>query len=228
MTEEHELMLSHEREPLGHGRKLAAVVLILFPPALGFLYVWLFGVNVVFGDEWRLAILFEKPNLARLWVQLNEHRIFIPKVVILSLGNLTKWNTVVEMYVTQTLLLVTLFVLFVSFDGSIRSGWKLILLAPVAFLVFSLRQAETMLMGLLVQFVLVLTFAVLAFYSLRALGRDTSRRLLFPAALASATLASLSSAQGLLVWPVGLCSCSSVSRGGGQSGSSLGPGASSE
>jgi hypothetical protein len=51
--------------------------------------------------------------------------------------------------------------------------------------------------------VLVLTFAVLAFYFLRALGRDTSRKLPFLAALASATLASLSSAQGLLVWPVG-------------------------
>src|SRR5215208_5646885 len=149
MTEEHELMLTNEREPLGRGRKLAAVVLILFAPALGFLYVWLFGVNVVFGDEWRSAILFDKPNLARLWVQLNEHRVFIPKVVILSLGSLTKWNTVAEMYVTQTLLLVTLLVLFVSFDGSIRSRWKLILVTPVAFLVFSFRQGATMLMGLL-------------------------------------------------------------------------------
>lgn len=204
MTEEQEQMLTNGQEPFGRGRKLAAVVLLLFPPALGFLYVWLFGVNVVYGDEWRIAILFDKPNLARLWVQLNEHRIFIPKVVILSLGSLTQWNTVAEMYVTQTLLLVTLFVLFVAFDGSIRSRWKLTLVAPVAFLVFSFRQGATMLMGLLMQFVLVLTFAVLAFYFLRALGCDTSRKLLFPAALASAALASLSSAHGLLVWPVGL------------------------
>jgi hypothetical protein len=166
--------------------------------------VWLFGVNVVYGDEWRLAILFDKPSLARLWVQLNEHRIFIPKVVILSLGSLTKWNTVVEMYVTQALLLTTLFVLFVAFDGSIRSKWRPVLFAPVAFLVFSLRQGATMLMGLLMQFVLVLAFAVLAFYFLRVVGRNTSRGLPFAAALAGATLASLSSAQGLLVWPVGL------------------------
>jgi hypothetical protein len=166
--------------------------------------VWLFGVNVVYGDEWRLAILFDKPSLARLWVQLNEHRIFIPKVIILSLGSLTKWNTVVEMYVTQALLLTTLFVLFVVFEGSIHSKWMPVLFAPVAFLVFSLRQGATMLMGLLMQFVLVLTFAVLAFYFLRVLGRNTSRGLPFAAALAGATLASLSSAQGLLVWPVGL------------------------
>ena len=204
VTEDQEQMLADGQGTFGRGRRLAAVVVLLFPAALGSLYVWLFGVNVVYGDEWRLAILFDKPNLARLWVQLNEHRIFVPKVVILSLGSLTKWNTVVEMYVTQVLLLTTLFVLFVAFDGSIRSRWKTVLVAPVAFLVFSLRQGATMLMGLLMQFVLVLTFAVLAFYFLRVLGRNTSRRLLFPAALAGATLASLASAQGLLVWPVGL------------------------
>jgi hypothetical protein len=204
LTEEQEQMLADGQETFGRGRRLAAVVVLLFPPALGFLYVWLFGVNVVYGDEWRLAILFDKPSLARLWVQLNEHRIFIPKVIILSLGSLTKWNTVVEMYVTQALLLTTLFVLFVAFEGSIHSKWRPVLFAPVAFLVFSLRQGATMLMGLLMQFVLVLTFAVLAFYFLGVLGRNTSRGLPFAAALAGATLASLSSAQGLLVWPVGL------------------------
>src|SRR5215211_6075427 len=205
LTEEQKQMLTDGQGTFDRGRRLAAVVVLLFPPALGSLYVWLFGVNVVYGDEWRFAILFDEPNLARLWVQLNEHRIFVPKVVILSLGSLTKWNTVVEMYVTQTLLLTTLFVLFVAFDGSIRSRWKTVLVAPVAFLVFSLRQGATMLMGLLMQFILVLTFAVLAFYFLSVLGRNTSRRRLsFAAALAGATLASLSSAQGLLVWPVGL------------------------
>jgi hypothetical protein len=203
--EEQKQMLTDGQGTFGRGRRLAAVIVLLFPPALGFLYVWLFGVNVVYGDEWRLAILFDKPNLARLWVQLNEHRIFVPKVVILSLGSLTKWNTVAEMYVTQTLLLTTLLVIFVAFDGSIRSRWKPVLVVPVAFLVFSLRQGATMLMGLLMQFILVLTFAVLAFYFLSVLGRNTShRRLLFPAALVGATLASLSSAQGLLVWPVGV------------------------
>jgi hypothetical protein len=204
LTEEQEQMLADGQETFGRGRRLAALTVLLFPPALGFLYVWLFGVNVVYGDEWRLAILFDKPSLARLWVQLNEHRIFIPKVIILSLGSLTKWNTVVEMYVTQALLLTTLFVLFVAFEGSIHSKWRPVLFAPVAFLVFSLRQGATVLMGLLMQFVLVLTFAVLAFYFLRVLGRNTSRGLPFAAALAGATLASLSSAQGLLVWPVGL------------------------
>ena len=130
---------------------------------------------------------------AHLWVQLNAHRIFVPRVLILLLGTVTKWNTVAEMYVTQTLLLVTLLVLFVAFNGSIRSRHRLLLFAPVSFLVFSLRQAEVMLLGLLMQFALVLAFAVLAFYFLQALrGENPWSKLAFPAALASATLATLS------------------------------------
>jgi len=144
MTEKYESKRTSERTPLGRRSRLSAGVLILLPPTLGYLYVRLFGVNVVYGDEWRIASLFDKLasdelKLAHLWTQLNEHRIFIPKVVILSLGNLTKWNTVAVMYVTQTLFLVTLFVLFVAFDGSIRSRYQLLLFAPVSFLVFSLR-----------------------------------------------------------------------------------------
>jgi hypothetical protein len=209
MTEERDGKGSGAREFLYRGSKLAAGVLILLPPVLGYLYVYLFGVNVVYGDEWRIVTLFEKLasgelKAAHLWAQLNAHRIFVPRVLILLLGTFTKWNTVAEMYVTQTLLLVTLLVLFVAFDGSIRSRHRLLLFAPVSFLVFSLRQAEVMLLGLLVQFALVLAFAVLAFYFLQALrGENPWSKLAFPAALASATLATLSSAQGLLVWPVG-------------------------
>lgn len=209
MTEESESKLISERGALSRLSRLAAVVLILLPAALGYLYVYLFGVNVVYGDEWRIVNLFDKLasdklKLAHLFAQLNDHRIFVPRVIILSLGSLTRWNTVAEMYLTQTLLLVTLFVLFVAFSGSIRSRSHLLLFAPVSFLVFSLRQAETMLMGLLMQFVLVLTFAVVAFYFLQVLRRKPSSKLAFPAALVSATLAALSSAQGLFVWPVGL------------------------
>jgi hypothetical protein len=59
-------------------------------------------------------------------------------------------------------------------------------------------------MGLLMQFALVLAFAVLSFHFLHVLRERPFGKLAFPAALISATLASLSSAHGLLVWPVGL------------------------
>jgi hypothetical protein len=190
--------------------RLGSWVLILLPPTLGFLYVRFYGVNVAYGDQWRIAQLFGKLysgtlDFADLWNQLNEHRILLPRVVMLLLGHLTRWNNVAEMYATQALLLIVLVILLLAFRRDVGSGPKLLFFVPVAFLVFSFRQAETMLMGLLMQFALVLAFAVLSFHFLHVFSRDRPfGKFAFPAALISATLASLSSAHGLLVWLVGL------------------------
>ena len=188
---------------------LACLALIFLPVGLGFLYVRLYGVNVVYGDQWRIAQLFGKLysgklDFADLWQPLNGHRILLPRVVMLLLGHFTKWNNVAEMYATQALLLIVLVILLLAFRRDVGSGPKLLLFVPVAFLVFSFRQAEIMLMGLLMQFALVLVFAVLSFHFLHLLRERRVGKFAFPAALISATLASLSSAQGLLVWPAGL------------------------
>ena len=189
--------------------KLVGLVLVVLPVGLGFLYVRLYGVNVAYGDQWRIAQLFGKLysgtlDFADLWNPLNEHRILLPRVVMLLLGHFTKWNNVAEMYVTQALLLIVLIILLLAFRREVGSGPKFLFFVPVAFLVFSFRQAEIMLMGLLMQFALVLAFAILSFYFLHVLRERPFVKLAFPAALISATLASLSSAHGLLVWPVGL------------------------
>jgi hypothetical protein len=191
-------------------------LLVLLPAVFGLLYVRSFGVNVAVGDQWRVAHLFGKLasgtlGFADLWNQLNEHRILVPRIVILFLGRLTEWNNVAEMYATQVLLLVVVLAFLRAFRSDVGTGPRFFFFIPVPFLVFSFRQSETMLMGLLVQFALVLVFAVLAFYSLRGLrartpsaGSFSVARLAFPLAVLSATLSSLSSAHGLLVWPVGL------------------------
>ena len=191
-------------------------LLVLLPAVFGLLYVRSFGVNVAVGDQWRVAQLFGKLasgtlGFADLWNQLNEHRILVPRIVILFLGRLTEWNNVAEMYATQVLLLVVVLAFLRAFRSDVGTGPRFFFFIPVPFLVFSFRQSETMLMGLLVQFALVLVFAVLAFYSLRGLharapsaGPFSVARLAFPLAVLSATLSSLSSAHGLLVWPVGL------------------------
>lgn len=81
----------HANESLSRVARLGSWVFILLPPTLGFFYVRLFGVTVAYGDQWRIAHLFGKLSsgtltLAPLWNQLNEHRIFVPRVVMLSLG----------------------------------------------------------------------------------------------------------------------------------------------
>jgi hypothetical protein len=191
------------------GRVVAIVswLLILIPAALPYLCVRAFGVNVVFADAWDMVLVFHKffsgrLTFADLYAQHNEHRMFFPKGAELLLGLLTRYNNVAEMYVVVSCFLITAAVLLVAFGREI--GLPLIFFVPVALLIFSFRQYENMLFGFQISFAFTQTFGVLALYLLSSSSRDNFGAYAFAAALGSATIASFSTAQGLLVWPAGL------------------------
>lgn len=194
--------------PLDYVIGLVSCLLILTPPALSVLYIRTFGVSVVFGDAWSMPLLFDKwysgtLGVSDLFHQHNEHRIVFPEGVELLLGLVTKYDNVVEMYLIQACLLVTLGILLLAFRDNIKSAW-LLLFVPVSFLVFSFRQYENMLSGYQICFAFAQTFGVLALFLLYVLGRRRFNNLAFSGALISATIASYSELQGLFVWPVGL------------------------
>src|ERR687897_18750 len=194
----------------GTFRLILAVVswlFVLIPAALPYLYVRAFGVNVVFADAWDMVLVFRKFSSGRLtfadlYAQHNEHRMFFPKGAELLLGLLTRYNNVAEMYVVVSCFLITAAVLLVAFRREI--GLPLIFFVPVALLIFSFRQYENMLWGFQISFAFTQTFGVLALYLLSSSGRSNFGAYAFAAALGSATIASFSTAQGLLVWPAGL------------------------
>jgi hypothetical protein len=194
----------------GTFRRILAVVpwfFVLIPAALPYLYVRAFGVNVVFADAWDMVLVFRTFSSGRLtfadfYAQHNEHRMFFPRVAELLLGLLTRYNNVAEMYVVVSCFLITAAVLLVAFRREI--GLPLIFFVPVALLIFSFRQYENMLFGFQINFAFTQTFGVLALYLLYSSSRDNFRAYAFAAALGSATIASFSTAQGLLVWPAGL------------------------
>ena len=193
----------------GTFRCVAASVswlLVLIPAVLPYLYVRAFGVNVVFADAWDMVLVFHKffsgrLTFADLYAQHNEHRMFFPKGAELLLGLLTRYNNVAEMYVVVSCFLITAVVLLVAFRREI--GLPLIFFVPVALLIFSFRQYENMLWGFQISFAFTQTFGVLALYLLSS-SRGNFGAYAFAAALGSATIASFSTAQGLLVWPAGL------------------------
>jgi hypothetical protein len=191
------------------GRVVAGVswIFVLIPAALPYFYVRAFGVNVVFADAWDMVLVFRKffsgrLGFADLYAQHNEHRMFFPKVAELLLGLLTRYNNVAEMYLIASCFVATAAVLVLAFRREI--GLPLLYFVPVALLVFSFRQYENMLFGFQINFAFTQTFGVLALYLLYYSNRDGFRAYAFVAALGSATVASFSTAQGLLVWPAGL------------------------
>ncbi|MGW8258021.1 MAG: hypothetical protein ACWGMZ_11085 [Thermoguttaceae bacterium] len=186
-----------------------AYVLILTAVLSGFLYVHAYGVNMIRLDEWDiLPVLREqysegKLTAASFWEQHNEHRIFFPKLAILGLGLLTNGNVVANMYFEEMLMAGSLAVFIFAFRKQFTSGASILLMAPMAFLFFSLRQYQNMLWGVQIIFAM-LVFAVLCAFL--ALSRITDKRYLamFVGAIVSATVASFSMIEGLLAWPIGL------------------------
>jgi len=126
-----------------------------------------------------------------------------PKGVELLLGGITKYDNVAEMYLIEGCFFVTLVILLLAFRDSIATRHWLLLFVPVSLLIFSLRQHQNMLFGFQINFAFTQTFGVLSLFLLYVLGHSSLKKLAFVAALGSATVASFSTAQGLLVWPVG-------------------------
>lgn len=199
---------------LGGGEKrlsgvarVVAYALIFLPAVLAYLYVYLFGVDVPFGDVWTMVDRFDEWSLGTLsfhdlWVQHFEHRMFFTRSLLLALGLVTHFSNFGGMYLTVTLFLVTLIVLLLAFRKSVGAG--LLLFVPVSVLVFNLEQYFNIFHAFQASFALAQAFGVLAFYLIYVATREGFKPLAFAAALASGVVATFSFSAGLFVWPAGL------------------------
>jgi len=181
------------------------------PLVVDITYVYLFGVNMPWMDQFNFVPLLGKPLPEVFWshqffLQHNEHKMYFPRFIMILLGHLTKYNVVAEMYFIQLLLLGSLGILWLELRRHFSdrlNGKLLIWFLPVPFLVFSLRQHVNLLFGFQIQQACVLLLGLLCFFLIERLGDGPARRWgVFSAAIFSAFLVSFSSAGGLLVWPV--------------------------
>jgi len=190
--------------------------LMALPMAWGALLVWLFGVNQVFWDEWRVVEMLKAfrdsgIDWSALFSQHNEHRFVLPRIVLMASGLLTGYNTVIQMYIGQAVVLAT-YLLYLGYlrqandreRPGLPANWRqgAVVLA-VGLAGYNTKQYENFLMGFQVGFLLVLFFAVAAFYAFSRTLSGASRRY-DVLAIVAGVAASLSVMHGLLVWPVGL------------------------
>ena len=183
---------------------LAGLALVALAALVAYDFVRTFGVDVPAMDEWalvRLFALWKQGTLAfaDLWQQHNEHRVLFPKVVMLLFADATAFNSKQLMYGSWLGLTVAASLLLA--DGVRQRGGRALLeLAPVAWLLLSLRQWENLLWAWQIQIVMCV-LGVIA--TTLALARVPSGRWM-GAGMASAVLASFSFANGILIWPAGL------------------------
>lgn len=210
VIEKPKLQLMYQRLVLKFTPKVRfylIILLMIFPALLCFAFIKIYGVNVVFWDQWELVPLFDKMytghlTFADLFAQHNEHRIFFPRIIMLLMGAITHYNNLAEMYFSWFLMCLISYVIFIvyirKFGYTERS---LIKFVPVMWLIFSLRQFQNLLWGFQIAFYLLTLFFLLALYFLA-----TSKRLgwRFSFSIISGVICTFSLASGLLVWPIGL------------------------
>lgn len=172
-------------------------------------YVFRYGVNIPFWDQWELIPLLEKTytdtlSFADLYLQHNEHRLVFPKLVMLGLARISGWNIRVEMAASVIIAIGIFLVIWSAVTRYLHvMGMKppLWLLPVLSLIIFSLSQWQNWLEGWQLQIFLCLFFVLGGFFLL--CSEKVSQSVLF-LSLGSGTIAAYSFATGLSFFPVGL------------------------
>jgi dolichol-phosphate mannosyltransferase len=180
---------------------------VLLAPAVGCLmFIRANAVNVLYWDQWAFVPLLDLAarhdlSLQDFWVSHNEHRIVIPRLLMLTLAWLSHWDTRVEMYTGFALLLGTALLIWLFETRTLRmQPVEALRLLPTSLLLFSLHQWQNLLWGWQLQFFLCVFFAVLSLVLLA--GAESWSRTIAANAFAAASTFSLAS--GFATWPAGL------------------------
>lgn len=178
-----------------------AIVLGIIPVIWYFCLLNEYAVNVPKWDDHGLRAFLDRvlhatsvPDfLHAFWRQHNEHRIVFDRLLaFFDYAVAGKLNFVHLMWAGSLTLVGLLIIWWKAVRGSFSIAWLL----PLPYLLFTLSQWENMYWGMAA----AQNFGVV-FFSAWAIYFLTIRRKLVPALLA-ALLATMTSANGLIVWPI--------------------------
>ena len=164
-----------------------------------------YQVNAILGDQWEDVPTIARsymhfPDWSSLWAVHTDNRIFFPNLVVIGLAHTVSFNIEVEEWLSALMLLGAV-ALFIWAHKRRSPATPLFFYCPVAFVMLSFAQWQNTLWGFQMAWYLVLFSLAL---SVALLDWPRLAWPVFVAAVLVAVVASYSSLQGLLVWPVGL------------------------
>jgi hypothetical protein len=161
MTRQGGATKSAKHEPT-QGRSVGVALATVLPLALAIaplaVAVWAaarYTVDLPWMDEWELVPLVERSyegtlSLRDLWMAHNEHRFLFPRLILLALVRLTRWNVYYEVAANVVLAcaVAALLVRQARLTARPFARWGASWLVPaVSVLVFSLAQWENWIWG---------------------------------------------------------------------------------
>ncbi len=190
--------------------KKTSWVLVAVPMLILLVTLLRYSVNVPFWDQWEYVSLLDKLHngtltLADLWRQHNEHRILFPKVVTLLLSLVTGYNVRFEVVLNFLTASLTFYVLSTLLRQTFNKarGYTIVAAPIIAWILFSPVQWINWIWGFQLCFFMGIAATVL---TIRVLMSDSllreSKHLYV--AIVTATIATYSLGNGLVVWIVGL------------------------
>ena len=196
----------YSRTPLRRFWYVARFLVLLVPLVLiiGLLWViWTRTADVPYWDEWETVLLVQRLHqdtlgLSNIVAFHNVHRIIIPRLVDLTLIELTHWNRQVEMTFDLSIAIAGAGILFWCVRrtlGSLTAALGLVL--PLSLLFFSFSQFGDWFAPFQVQFI-VTSFGVVC--CVRGFFTTPVSRKGFALAISGALIGSMSGLHGLLTW----------------------------
>jgi hypothetical protein len=196
-----------------YRRRAIVVLAVLVPPLYIMALLIRYGVNAPFWDQWELVTQIQKLHqgtltLGDLWSQHNEHRILVPRLIMLGLGMVTGWNIIGETYVSlvvavgSTGLLVA--ILWQTVAGRLGRRLTFVLTGFVVWMMLSPVQWQNWLWSWQIAWFLSVLGVTATIWLISQWPGRWPVRLRLWAAGGAAIIATYSLASGMFVWPIGL------------------------
>ncbi len=183
-------------------------LLCIVPVIILAVLVMHYSVHVPFWDSWEMVSFFQKHSSGKLgfsdfWMQHNEHRILFPNFLSYGLAQLTHWDPYYETVVNVLLGVSILSVLILSIKRTFKPKSNMFIINSIlaSWLVLSPIQWENWIWGWQIEWFLS---ALAVIFSLWYLSAKHLSLKLWVLAITSATIATYSLANGLVIWPIGL------------------------
>ncbi len=188
------------------NHRIALAVAAAIPASMYLVFVAHFARTGIYWDDWSFVPIVHNAlnhniDWSQLWQQHNENRELFPYLAVAGLGAVTHLNTRTIMYVDAALFIISFVLLlgtYRSYSGKQIAFWQTFLLGLVWF---SIVDTQNALWAFQIAWYLVLLCMMALLF---ILGRKSVSKVGLAAAVVIAAIASFSSLQGLLLWPIGL------------------------
>jgi hypothetical protein len=182
------------------------------------LYLLHFEGDELASDDWTVVPLVHAAlqghlSLGALWALHNDNRMFIPNLMFIGTGVLTHDRPEGTILLSGAVFVLTFLLYLRAFRTYVHRPLSPLSVLALGIVWFSLADWQNALWAFQLAWYLILMALVAMIW---LLSRGPERRLVLVGAISLAVAASVSSSQGLLLWPVGLvCLLWSSSDSGG-------------